>query len=104
MGNTLHLADQDYNICIRQEMGMTCTVYTVCAAIAGQGLPYSLNNRDVTIASSSTRIYRQYLHRRFHRNFWLIRGMPRDCTYKQILWRCFDNRNYKCRNNKHSNL
>merc|ERR1712172_223429 len=47
-GNALHLADQDYNICIRQEMGMTCTVYTVCAAIAGQGLPYSLNNRDVT--------------------------------------------------------
>ena len=26
--------------------GMTCTVYTVCAAIAGQGLPYSLNNQD----------------------------------------------------------
>merc|ERR1712088_1172888 len=47
-GNALHLADQNYNICIRQEMGMTCTVYTVCAAIAGQGLPYSLSNRDVT--------------------------------------------------------
>merc|ERR1711971_1118690 len=42
-GNALHLADQNYNICIRQEMGMTCTVYTVCAAIAGQGSPYSLS-------------------------------------------------------------
>jgi len=42
-GNTLHLANQNYNICIRQEMGMTCTVYTVCAAIAGQGLPFSLS-------------------------------------------------------------
>jgi hypothetical protein len=28
--------------------GMTCTVYTVCAAIAGQGLPYSLSNFDQT--------------------------------------------------------
>merc|ERR1739838_169792 len=45
-GNALHLADQDYNICIRQEMGMTCTVYTVCDAIAGQGLPFSLSNLD----------------------------------------------------------
>merc|ERR1712166_1389200 len=45
-GNALHLADQNYNICIRQEMGMSCTVYTVCAAIAGQGLPYSLSNLD----------------------------------------------------------
>merc|ERR1711971_885066 len=43
-GNALHLADQNYNICIRQEMGMTCTVYTVCDAIAGQGLPYSLSS------------------------------------------------------------
>jgi len=43
-GNALHLADQDYNICIRQEMGMTCTVYTVCDAIAGQGLPFSLSS------------------------------------------------------------
>merc|ERR1712127_649086 len=42
-GNALHLANQDYNICIRQEMGMTCTVYTVCAAIAGQGSPFSLS-------------------------------------------------------------
>merc|ERR1711971_1327438 len=42
-GNGLHLANQNYNICIRQEMGMTCTVYTVCAAIAGQGSPYSLS-------------------------------------------------------------
>merc|ERR1712127_1049526 len=47
-GNALHLADQNYNICIRQEMGMTCTVYTVCTAIAGQGLPFSLSNIDVT--------------------------------------------------------
>merc|ERR1711971_1359204 len=46
-GNALHLADQDYNICIRQEMGMTCTVYTVCDAIAGQGLPFSLSSREV---------------------------------------------------------
>merc|ERR1739838_565451 len=46
-GNGLHLANQNYNICIRQEMGMTCTVYTVCAAIAGQGAPFSLNNIDV---------------------------------------------------------
>merc|ERR1712127_1059316 len=45
-GNTLHLANQNYNICIRQEMGMSCTVYTVCAAIAGQGLTYSLSNLD----------------------------------------------------------
>merc|ERR1711971_577544 len=43
-GNALHLADQDYNICIRQEMGMTCTVYTVCDAIAGHGLPFSLSS------------------------------------------------------------
>merc|ERR1711971_1048087 len=48
-GNALHLADQNYNICIRQEMGMTCTVYTVCAAIAGQGLPYSLSNLDAAV-------------------------------------------------------
>merc|ERR1739844_91666 len=46
-GNALHLQNQNYNICIRQEMGMTCTVYTVCAAIAGQGAPFSLNNIDV---------------------------------------------------------
>jgi len=45
-GNALHLANQDYNICIRQEMGMTCTVYTVCAAIAGQGLPFSLSSLE----------------------------------------------------------
>merc|ERR1712127_1119040 len=45
-GNALHLANQNYNICIRQEMGMSCTVYTVCAAIAGQGLTYSLSNLD----------------------------------------------------------
>jgi len=43
-GNALHLAEQDYNICIRQEMGMSCTVYTVCTAIAGQGLPFSLSS------------------------------------------------------------
>merc|ERR1712088_68421 len=42
-GNGLHLQNQRYNICIRQEMGMSCTVYTVCAAIAGQGSPYSLS-------------------------------------------------------------
>jgi len=48
-GNALHLADQNYNICIRQEMGMTCTVYTVCAAIAGQGLPFSLSNLDAAV-------------------------------------------------------
>merc|ERR1711894_47287 len=42
-GNALHLANQDYNICIRQEMGMSCTVYSVCAAIAGQGSPFSLS-------------------------------------------------------------
>merc|ERR1739844_436131 len=47
-GNALHLENQNYNICIRQEMGMTCTVYTVCDAIAGQGLPFSLSNIDVT--------------------------------------------------------
>jgi len=46
-GNALHLADQDYNICIRQEMGMTCTVYTVCDAIAGQGLPFSLSSIEM---------------------------------------------------------
>merc|ERR1711971_1373264 len=48
-GNAPHLADQDYNICIRQEMGMTCTVYTVCDAIAGQGLPFSLSNLDAAV-------------------------------------------------------
>merc|ERR1711971_663837 len=48
-GNALHLADRNYNICIRQEMGMTCTVYTVCAAIAGQGLPFSLSNLDAAV-------------------------------------------------------
>jgi len=52
-GNALHLADQNYNICIRQEMGMSCTVYTVCAAIAGQGLPYSLSNQDPAGAAAS---------------------------------------------------
>merc|ERR1739847_34711 len=54
-GNALHLADQNYNICIRQEMGMTCTVYTVCAAIAGQGLPYSLNNIDAAGAAATAK-------------------------------------------------
>jgi len=52
-GNALHLADQNYNICIRQEMGMSCTVYTVCAAIAGQGLPYSLSNLDAAGLAAS---------------------------------------------------
>ena len=28
--------------------GRTCTVYTVCAAIAGQGLPFSLSSIDAT--------------------------------------------------------
>jgi hypothetical protein len=54
-GNALHLADQNYNICIRQEMGMTCTVYTVCAAIAGQGLPYSLSNLDAAGAAATAK-------------------------------------------------
>merc|ERR1739846_136561 len=53
-GNALHLADQNYNICIRQEMGMTCTVYTVCAAIAGQGSPYSLSYVAPAIAVGAT--------------------------------------------------
>merc|ERR1711971_850628 len=48
-GNTFHLANQNYNICIGQEMGMTCTVYTVCAPIAGQGSPYSLSNLDAAV-------------------------------------------------------
>jgi len=53
-GNGLHLANQNYNICIRQEMGMTCTVYTVCAAIAGQGSPYSLSYVAPAIAVGAT--------------------------------------------------
>merc|ERR1712172_153027 len=53
-GNALHLADQDYNICIRQEMGMTCTVYTVCDAIAGQGSPYSLSYVAPATATGAT--------------------------------------------------
>jgi len=54
-GNALHLQNQNYNICIRQEMGMTCTVYTVCAAIVGQGLPYSLSNIDVAGAPATAK-------------------------------------------------
>ena len=33
--------------------GMSCTVYTVCAAIAGQGLPYSLSNLDAAGLAAS---------------------------------------------------
>jgi len=53
--NALHLANQNYNICIRQEMGKTCTVYTVCAAVAGQGLPYSLSNIDAAGMAASAK-------------------------------------------------
>ena len=35
--------------------GMTCTVYTVCAAIAGQGLPYSLSNLDAAGAAATAK-------------------------------------------------
>ena len=34
---------------------MTCTVYTVCAAIAGQGLPYSLSNLDAAGAAATAK-------------------------------------------------
>jgi len=42
----VHLADQQYNICIRKEMGFCCIEYSVCDAVANQGLPYSLSLAD----------------------------------------------------------
>jgi len=45
-GDDVHLADQQYNICIRKEMGFCCIEYSVCDAVANQGLPYSLSLAD----------------------------------------------------------
>lgn len=52
-GNTVHLQNQDYNICIRQEEGYCCNQYTVCTPVANQGGPFSLSLIDAAGAAAT---------------------------------------------------
>jgi len=51
--NTQHLADQNYNICIRQEKGFCCTKYQVCADEGSFTLDLLAMGGDPTMAFSA---------------------------------------------------
>jgi len=51
--NTQHLADQNYNICIRQEKGFCCTKYQVCDDESSFSLDLVAMGADPTMAFSA---------------------------------------------------